>query len=106
MRHVTAHTRPKTAVTKKTQRQFACVRMRAINGGAATEPTAVPALIIPIAEDRSVTGNHSATAFVAAGKPPPSPAPRSRRLATSMSTDVAKPWLAHAIDQNNMQIVK
>ena len=40
-------------------------------GGATTAPTAVPALMIPIAVDRSFAGNHSDTALVAAGKPPP-----------------------------------
>src|SRR4030095_6824264 len=44
-------------------------------GGATTAPTAVPALMMPIARDRSFAGNHSATAFVAAGNPPPSPTP-------------------------------
>ena len=44
-----------------------------------TAPMAVPALMIPIAVERSRTGNHSATALVAAGKPPPSPAPRRKR---------------------------
>ena len=50
-------------------------------GGATTAPTAVPALTMPIAVDRSAAGNHSAMAFVAAGNPPPSPAPSRNRLA-------------------------
>jgi len=63
---------------------------------------AVPALMIPIAVDRSWMGNHSATARVAAGKPPPSPMPSSRRLTASIPTLVASPWLAQASDQNTM----
>ncbi len=67
-----------------------------------TPPTAVPALMMPIAVERSVTGNHSATARVAAGKPPPSPMPSRRRLTTSMLKLVARPWLAQATDQKSM----
>ena len=63
----------------------------AIPGGATMPPTAVPALMMPMAVDRSRAGNHSATALVAAGKPPPSPMPRSSRLAASMVKEVANP---------------
>jgi hypothetical protein len=63
----------------------------AISGGAITPPTAVPALMMPIAVDRSFTGNHSATARVAAGNPPPSPIPSSNRLTASIPTLVASP---------------
>jgi hypothetical protein len=56
-----------------------------------TPPTAVPALTIPMAVERSLTGNHSATARVAAGKPPPSPMPSSSRLTASIPTLVASP---------------
>src|SRR6478672_741809 len=77
-------------------------RMPAIIGGATTAPTAVPALIIPMAVARSLNGNHSATARVAAGKPPPSPTPSKNRLAASMAKFSASPWLAQAIDQNTI----
>ena len=62
--------------------------------------TADPALMIPIAEARSFVGNHSATARVAAGKPPPSPIPSRNRLPISMAKLVASAWLAFASDQN------
>ena len=75
-------------------------------GGATTAPTAVPALISPMAVDRSRTGNHSATALVAAGKPPPSPAPSRKRLAASIQKPVARPWLAQASDQKTMMTAK
>jgi hypothetical protein len=65
--------------------------MAAIIGGAITAPTAVPALIIPIAVDRSPVANHSATAFVAAGNPPPSPIPSSSRLTASIPKLAANP---------------
>jgi hypothetical protein len=65
---------------KNAQRQFAEMTTIAMSGGATTAPIAVPALMIPMAVDRSDAGNHSATAFVAAGKPPPSPTPSKNRL--------------------------
>ena len=64
--HQIVQTSPVAPVAKKTQRQLARPRMAAIAGGATTAPTAVPALIIPMAVDRSLAGNHSDTAFVAA----------------------------------------
>ena len=54
-----------------------------MSGGATTAPMAVPALMMPMAVERSRAGNHSATALVAAGKPPPSPAPSRNRLSAS-----------------------
>src|SRR5688572_4524159 len=70
-----AHTSPTIPATTNTQRQPDTAIIAAIAGGAKTAPTAVPALITPIAVERSRTENHSATAFVAAGNPPPSPIP-------------------------------
>ena len=76
--------------------------MAAISGGARMPPTAVPALMMPMAVERSRTGNHSATALVAAGNPPPSPTPSNNLLAASMAKLAANPWLAQARDQNTM----
>src|SRR5690349_18464446 len=70
----------------------------AIAGGARTAPSAVPALMIPIAVARSSGGNHEETTFVAAGNPPPSPTPSNRRLTARNLTLLASPWLAHAND--------
>jgi hypothetical protein len=78
------------------------VRIKAISGGATTAPTAVPALMMPSAWARSRGANHSATARVAAGNPPPSPTPSNKRLAASAITPPAKPWLAQASDQKIM----
>src|SRR5262245_58088752 len=94
--HQNAHAMPAAPQAMNTHRQLPCRRMAAIAGGAMTAPTAVPALTIPIAVDRSVTGNHSAMTFVAAGNPPPSPMPSRKRLAINMPTPVARLWLAHA----------
>ncbi len=79
-----AQSRPKTPGRKKTHRQLVNESTPAMNGGAMTAPSAVPAFMMPIASERSCTGNHSETALVAAGKPPPSPMPRRKRLAISM----------------------
>jgi len=57
----------------------------------AVSSTAVPALIRPMAAERSRTENHSATALVAAGNPPPSPMPSRKRLTASIANPVARP---------------
>src|SRR5688572_26190857 len=77
--HHAAHASPNAPVMKNTHRQPPLAMIAAMSGGAITAPTAVPALIIPIAVARSPTANHSDTAFVTAGNPPPSPIPSSRR---------------------------
>jgi hypothetical protein len=76
--------------------------MNAMAGGATTAPAAVPALTMPIAVERSATGNHSAIALVAAGNPPPSPIPSRNRLTASNPNPVARLWLAQASDQKIM----
>jgi hypothetical protein len=77
-----------------------------MSGGATIMPTAVPRLMTPMAVERSLTGNHSATARVAAGKPPPSPAPSSSRKTASVARFPASAWPADASDQNTMIAVK
>ncbi len=76
--------------------------MAAIAGGATTPPIAVPALTRPIAVDRSLIGKRSAMTFVAAGNPPPSPAPSRKRLAASIQKLAARLWLAQASDHTIM----
>ena len=44
--------------------------------GARMAPTLVPELKMPVASERSLCGNHSATVLMAAGKLPDSPRPR------------------------------
>src|SRR6516165_5860048 len=73
--------------------------INATAGAEITAPTAVPAFTRPIAADRSFTGNHSAIALVAAGKPPPSPRPKKKRPTTNTATDHESPSPAHARDQ-------
>src|SRR5437773_1506527 len=97
LNHQAVQTSPDPPMMKNTQRQDAsssqwtCRITAAMNGGATTPPTAVPALMMPMAVERSLTGNHSMTARVAAGKPPPSPTPNSSRLAASIMTFAAMP---------------
>ena len=105
-RHHAVHRRPSAPEIAKIQRQFAQLRMTAISGGAMTAPTDVPALIMPIAVERSSVGNHSATARVAAGNPPPSPMPSRNLLTASIAKVIASAWLAHASDQKIMITVK
>ena len=88
------------------ERQVVNDNISAMSGGATTMPRAVPAFMMPMAVERSLTGNHSATARVAAGKPPPSPAPRSSRQAAIRPKLVARAWPAQASDQRVMMIVK
>src|SRR5262245_179734 len=73
--------------------------INATAGAEITAPTAVPAFTKPIADDLSRTGNHSAIALVAAGKPPPSPRPKKKRPTTKTATDHDRPSPAQAKDQ-------
>ena len=93
---------PMTPERKNTHRQFSVASVTAISGGASRLPPPCPALMMPIAVERSWAGNHSATALVAAGKPPPSPIPRRNRLTASNPKVAASPWLAHASDHQTM----
>src|SRR5882724_2126661 len=82
--HHAVHSSPIPPANTKIQRQVEYKRIVAMRGGATTAPTAVPELTMPIAVARSFVGNHSATARVAAGKPPPSPMPSRNRLVASI----------------------
>src|SRR5437764_11704428 len=62
--HHAVQSRPMLPAITKIQRQLKYARITAIRGGATTAPTAVPALIIPMAVARSFVGNHSATTRV------------------------------------------
>src|SRR3954465_11930255 len=53
--------------------------MRGTKYAAASAPTFVPALKMPVANARSFRGNHSAVVLMAAGKFPDSPKPRAAR---------------------------
>ena len=53
---------------------------------------------MPMAVERSPTGNHSAIALVTAGKPPPSPIPRRNRQMANPIKTVASPCAAQAND--------
>ena len=61
--------------------------------GVTMAPTLVPALKIPVANARSRFGNHSATALMPAGKPPPSPTPSTIRARMKPVTVRTAAWL-------------
>src|ERR1700738_18270 len=55
--------------------------------GVMTAPMFVPALNRPVANARSLRGNHSATVLIAAGKLPDSPSPSTNRTTMKPATD-------------------
>src|SRR4029077_15693976 len=83
--HHSVHASPAAPVTTKTQRQLAQLTINAISGGATIPPTAVPALMMPMAVARCPTAKPPATARLAAGNPPPSPIPSKKRLPASIA---------------------
>ena len=60
--------------------------------GARIAPTLAPELKIPVASERSLCGNHSATVLIAAGKLPDSPSPRKKRAKPNSSAELASAW--------------
>src|ERR1035437_1548906 len=100
--HHATHTIPSPPARRNTTRQPSVNKMRPTKGAASTDPTAVPALMIPTAVERSSGSIHSETTRTAAGNAPPSPIPR-RNLATSSSMNPdAAPCSAHATDHQTM----
>src|SRR5262249_46295355 len=55
--------------------------------GVTTAPMFVPALNSPVANARSLRGNHSATVLIAAGKLPDSPSPSTKRTTMKPATE-------------------
>src|ERR1051326_1990244 len=74
-------------VIKKTHRHPSRETISAIKGGAITAPTLEPVLKRPNASERSLDGNHSATALPEPGNPPPSPRPRGKRKTPTPITE-------------------
>src|SRR5579871_5484302 len=102
MSHHSTHAIPAAADRKKTILHPLCSNTTPINGGASTEPTAVPALMMPTAVDRCSGEIHSATTRIAAGNPPPSPIPSRKRAPSSRPKPEANPCSAQAIDHHTM----
>ena len=67
--------------------------MKGTTRGVTIAPTLLPALNRPAAKARSRLGNHSATALMPAGKPPPSPTPSSIRAAMNPLAERTAAWL-------------
>src|SRR5687768_10297704 len=97
-----AQMKPIAPVMKKTQRQLRFKTIMAMSGGAMTAPRAEPVLKMPKATERSLGGNHSATALPEPGKPPPSPMPRRKRQAPKPATLETRPVAKLAADHQTI----
>src|SRR5580698_6538656 len=86
----------KNPVNTNAQRQPKCSAIHGIVSGATIDPMFDPELKIPVASDLSFFGNHSATAFSAAGKFPDSPKPRKNRTTPNPSAVLTSAWLSAA----------
>ena len=73
--------------------------------GARMAPMLEPELKIPVANARSLRGNHSATVLMAAGKLPDSPSPSAKRAITKPTTLSANACAAAANDHKISEIV-
>ncbi|MNE67317.1 hypothetical protein D3C80_1629160 [compost metagenome] len=65
-------------------------------------PTLVPEVRMPTANARSLRGNHSDTALIAAGKLPDSPNPSRARMNRKLRVDWAAAWPMAARLQTTM----
>src|SRR6478672_11963343 len=85
--HATSHPNPSSPVRMNAQYQPNCTVINGTVIGVITAPMLVPALNTPVANARSLRGNHSATVFIAAGKLPDSPSPSTKRTTMKPATD-------------------
>ena len=76
--------------------------MKLNSGTAITEPMLEPVLNSPKAVERSRAGNHSETALLEAGKPPPSPTPSRNRDTARPTKLLEKPWAITASAQKTL----
>src|SRR5688500_15508435 len=73
--HNTSHTNPTAPVRMNAHSHPNEMVMMGTISGVSNAPMFVPALKIPVANARSLRGNHSATVLIAPGKLPASPRP-------------------------------
>ena len=85
--HATSQAKPSTPVRMNAQYQPNCTVIHGTVIGVITAPMFVPALKMPVANARSLRGNHSATVLIAAGKLPDSPMPSRKRTKMKPATD-------------------
>ena len=101
--HHTAHSSPTAPQATNTQRQLPYRMIAAIAGGATTAPTAVPALTMPIAVERSRDGKPLGDDLGRGGEPAAlADAEQEPARRRASRTPVARLWLAHASDQKTM----
>src|SRR5437667_1835446 len=83
----TSHPNPSRPVRMNAQYQPNRAVMNGTVIGVITAPMFVPALKRPVANARSLRGNHSATVLIAAGKLPDSPSPSTKRTTMNPATE-------------------
>src|SRR5580704_1391108 len=93
---------PIPAVIRKHERQPYFMLSQTKAGGPSIDDSVVPELNIPVANARSLGGNHSATALIAAGKLPASPKPSMARQNPKPSMDCASTCSPAAADHHKV----
>src|SRR6185436_17173919 len=98
--HTISQPKPRSPVRMNAQYQPNRTVMNGTVIGVITAPMLVPALNTPVANARSLRGNHSATVLIAAGKFPDSPSPSMKRTKMNPATDeeYARPRAPRNID--------
>src|ERR1700732_70572 len=91
-----SQTNPSAPVRRNAERQPQCEAIRGAISVVTIAPPLVPALKIPVANDRSFLGNHSATHLMLAGKTPASPNPSAKRAAAKVAKEPAAAWAMDA----------
>src|SRR5687767_5663757 len=85
--HRTSHRNPMAPVRMNAHSHPYEMVMIGTISGVSRAPMFVPALKIPVANARSLRGNHSATVLMAPGKLPASPRPSAKRAPMKPATD-------------------
>src|SRR6202047_2083590 len=97
-----SHTNPRAPVRRKAERHPQCEAIHGATSGVTMAPTLVPALKIPVANDRSFLGNHSATHLMLAGKTPASPNPSAKHAEPKLTN---QPAAACAMDARLQKVM-
>jgi hypothetical protein len=93
---------PSDPVARKAERQPQRAVTKLMRTGARKKLTLEPELKRPTALPRSLVGNHSLTALMAAGKFPDSPRPRKARATQKPRTEPTSEWLMDDRPQTRM----
>src|SRR5215469_9573169 len=93
---------PSEPVARKAERQPQRAVTTVMRMGVRKKLTLAPELNRPTALPRSLVGNHSLTALIAAGKLPDSPRPRKARAMQKPRTEPTIEWLMEERPQMRM----